>query len=59
MGLEEDVLLFDPTMRTVDCERRLAFIESWDAGRDVTLNAGGGDLSRIGVGTMGVGSVKS
>ena len=37
----------------------LAFKESWLAGRDVTLNAGGGDRCRIGVGTIGVGSVRS
>lgn len=46
-------------MRTVACDSRVAFIDNCDAGREVTLNAGGGDLSRIVVGTMGVGSVRS
>ena len=58
-GLEDDALLFDPTTRTVTWDNRGLFIDNCDAGRDVTLNAGGGDLSRMGVGTIGVGSVKS
>lgn len=37
------------------CDARL----NCDAGRDVTLKEGGGERSRIGVGTMGLGSERS
>ena len=37
------------------CDARL----SCDVGRDVTLNEGGGERSRIGVGTIGLGSDRS
>lgn len=60
VGLD-DVLL-DSTMRTVVCDidrRGFEFKESCEGGRDVTLNAGGGERWRIGVGTIGVGSVRS
>lgn len=57
VGLEDALL--EPTIRTVACEFDIRFKEIWDAGRDVTLKEGGGDRSRMGVGTIGVGSVKS
>jgi len=59
VGLDE-VLLLDATILTVACDNLgFEFNDNCEEGREVTLNAGGGDLSRISVGTMGVGSVRS
>lgn len=62
VGLEE--VLPDPelTILIVACvpdSRLLVFRESWEGGREVTAKAGGGDRSRMGVGTIGLGSVRS
>lgn len=61
VGLEEEPLP-EPTIRMVACEPEdlpVLFKESCEAGREVTLKAGGGERSRMGVGIIGLGSVRS
>jgi hypothetical protein len=61
VGLEEETLP-EPTTLIVACELDSLlelFKESCEAGREVTLKAGGGERSRISVGTIGRGSVRS
>lgn len=55
VGLDDGEL----TSLTVACELESLFNESWEEGRDVTVKAGGGERSLIGVGTIGFGSVRS
>ena len=57
-----DAVLPEPTTLTVECEPDslpCELSDNCDAGRDVTLKAGGGERSRMSVGTMGVVSVRS